>query len=121
MSENLPDRSIHIDGAVNGSLSGSHIVLGSNAEVDGEIVATAVIVHGHFRGQIEAQLVHLRPTCHVEGTIRHHSLRVELGARFDGISQPIQAVAPAAATRTDPAPMPATASAPAGELAPLRA
>lgn len=80
---------MHIDGAVKGCLCGSKIVLGANADVDGEIVATAVTIHGHFRGQIEAQSVHLRHACHVEGSIRHRSLTVELGARFDGESHPL--------------------------------
>lgn len=80
---------MHIDGAVKGSLSGSKVVLGANADVDGDIFATTVTIHGHFRGKIEAQSVHLRHACHVEGSIRHRSLTIELGARFDGESHPL--------------------------------
>jgi cytoskeletal protein CcmA (bactofilin family) len=104
-SDDAQARSMHIDGAVKGSLSGSKIVLGTNADVDGDITATAVTIHGHFRGQIEAQAVHLRSACHVEGTIRHRSLTVELGARFDGESHPLpDGHAPQPASQTIAAP-----------------
>lgn len=88
-SDDAQARNMHIDGAVKGNLNGSKIVLGANAQVDGDIIAAAVTIHGHFRGQIEAQSVYLRHCCHVEGTIRHRSLIIELGARFDGVSQPL--------------------------------
>lgn len=82
------DRSIHIDGSITGRIAGAHVVLGSHADVDGDIVAAAVTIHGRFRGQIDAGAVYLRQTCNVEGTIRHQSLIVEMGAHFDGTCQP---------------------------------
>lgn len=85
----LPDRGMRVDGTIKGNLSGSHIVLGSHAEVDGDIAAAAVTIHGRFFGQIEAQSVNLCRNCNAGGTIRYRTLTVELGARFDGELKPI--------------------------------
>jgi cytoskeletal protein CcmA (bactofilin family) len=87
-SERFPAHSTLIDGVITGRICGTHVVLGSNANVDGDIVASAVTIMGRFRGQIDAESVHLRQSCNVEGTIRHQSLYVEMGAKFDGASQP---------------------------------
>jgi len=88
-TEGIPDRSMRVDGTIKGNLSGSHIVLGSNAEVDGDIAASAVTIHGRFFGQIEAQSVNLCRNSIVGGTIRYRTLAVELGARFEGKLKPI--------------------------------
>jgi cytoskeletal protein CcmA (bactofilin family) len=88
-ADGIADRSMRVDGAIKGNLSGSHIVLGSNAEVDGDIAAAAVTIHGRFFGQIEAQSVNLCRNSIVGGTIRYRTLAIELGARFEGKLKPI--------------------------------
>ena len=75
---------IQIDGIVNGDIHSDVLIVGETAQVNGEISADSVRVHGHVTGQIKANSVSLAKTAHVLGDILHGNLAIEQGAFLEG-------------------------------------
>ena len=78
------DGEIQIDGAVDGDIRTTSLLVGETAHIKGEIVADSVFVHGSISGQIKSRSVNLAKTAHVVGDILHEDLVVEAGAFFEG-------------------------------------
>ena len=64
------------------------LVLGENAQLEGNVVAEDVMVRGRLIGSVRALKVMLQSAAHVEGDLVHKSLAVEHGTYFDGESRP---------------------------------
>ena len=75
---------MQIDGKVEGDIRSAGLVIGENAEVQGEIFAEDVTIRGKVTGRIRARKVLLAATCRVEGDILHEAFSVEAGAFFEG-------------------------------------
>lgn len=75
-----------IDGSFKGEIFTPDIlVVGDEAQVQGQIEADVVVISGHFDGQILAtQRVEIQSPAVVKGTIQTAILQVEEGAVFDG-------------------------------------
>lgn len=75
-----------VDGAVKGRIhSGKLLVLGENAEVEGEIEGERVAIYGRFRGTLRAcSQVEIHSSAIVSGDIYAPCLLLEPGGRFDG-------------------------------------
>ena len=78
------DGEIQIDGRVEGGIHSDVLIVGETAQVNGEITAESVRVHGHVTGQIKATSVSLAKTAHVLGDILHGNLAIEQGAFLEG-------------------------------------
>ena len=80
---------IQIDGKLNGDLSCSgNVVLGSNANVKGNISADSTAVSGQLAGNITAKdHIELKSTARVNGDIKARRLTVEDGVTFIGKSE----------------------------------
>lgn len=78
---------VQVDGAVEGDIHGSHVVIGQTAIVTGNVLAEEVIVRGHVVGSVRSKRVMLQSTSQVEGDIFHQSLSIEQGAMFEGKSR----------------------------------
>jgi cytoskeletal protein CcmA (bactofilin family) len=78
------DGEVQIDGIVNGDIFSGVLIVGETAQVNGEITAESVRVHGHVTGQIKANSVSLAKTAHVLGDILHGNLAIEQGAFLEG-------------------------------------
>ena len=78
------DGEIQIDGGIEGDIRCMTLLIGETADIRGEIVADAVIVHGRLTGQIKAKSVNLAATAHVIGDILHEDLSIETGAFLEG-------------------------------------
>ena len=79
---------LHVNGRVQGDVHCVALVLGENAQVEGNVVAQHVMVHGRLIGSVRALKVMLQSTAHVEGNLFHKGLSVELGTHFEGESRP---------------------------------
>jgi cytoskeletal protein CcmA (bactofilin family) len=79
---------LHVNGRVQGDVHCVALVLGENAELEGNVVAEDVMVRGRLIGSVRAQKVMLQSTAHVEGNLVHKSLAVEHGTHFEGESRP---------------------------------
>lgn len=75
---------IQIDGRVEGDIRSAGLVIGENAEVQGEVYAEDVTVRGKVMGRIRARKILLAATSRVEGDILHEAFAVESGAFFEG-------------------------------------
>jgi cytoskeletal protein CcmA (bactofilin family) len=79
---------LHLNGQVQGDVHCVALVLGENAQLEGNVVAEDVMVRGRLIGSVRAQKVMLQSTAHVEGNLVHKSLAVEHGTHFEGESRP---------------------------------
>ena len=79
---------LQLNGQVQGDVRCVVLVLGENAELEGNVVAEDVMVRGRLIGSVRAQKVMLQSTAHVEGNLVHKSLAVEHGTHFEGESRP---------------------------------
>ena len=79
---------LHLNGQVQGDVHCVALVLGENAQLEGNVVADDVMVRGRLIGSVRALKVILQSTAHVEGNLVHKSLAVEHGTHFEGESRP---------------------------------
>ena len=79
---------LHIDGHVQGDVYCVALVLGENAQLEGNVVAEDVTVRGHLIGSVSALTVTLEANSRVEGNLFHTSLSLEQGTHFEGESHP---------------------------------
>ena len=79
---------LHLNGRVLGDVHCVALVLGENAQLEGNVVAEDVMVRGRIVGSIRARRVSLQATSHVEGNLFHKSLSLEQGMHFEGESCP---------------------------------
>ena len=75
---------IQIDGRVDGDIRSGSVTIGEKANFEGESVAEDCTIRGRVQGIVRARKVQLSGTCHMEGTILHEALAVEVGAFFEG-------------------------------------
>ncbi len=75
---------VQLDGALEGDIKASTLIVGEKASVKGEIICETVTVRGRVEGGIRAKQVALAATAHIVGDILHSSLSVESGAHFEG-------------------------------------
>ncbi len=93
---------IRIEGKIYGNVKAkAKFVLGSEAYVDGSVVARSGEVAGKIRGNIEiAEMLILKPSAVINGDILTNQLVVEPGATFNGgckmghLAKEIQIVTP---------------------------
>ncbi len=79
---------LRIDGEITGDLtSSSRIVIGSKANIKGNLKAANAIVEGKVTGNVEVkEVLSLKATALIEGDISMQKLVVENGAVFNGKS-----------------------------------
>ena len=79
--------SLQLDGAIQGSLHGTEIVVGEKGRVEGTIAAQSIIIRGTVKGTVRALRVSLQEGAHVDGEIHHQTLAVDSKAFFEGKSR----------------------------------
>ena len=79
---------LHLNGRVLGDVHCVALVLGENAQIEGNAFAEEVIVRGRLIGSVRALRVSLQANSHVEGNLFHKSLSLEQGTHFEGESCP---------------------------------
>jgi cytoskeletal protein CcmA (bactofilin family) len=85
-----------IDSTIKGTLvSDGTLILGKNAQVEGEITGNRVIIGGRFSGTIQAKTsVEIQSNAIVAAEIHTPTLAIEPGAVFDGQCHMFPATAP---------------------------
>ena len=56
-------------------------------QVEGNVTADYVVIRGRLIGSVRARGVTLHSSCYVAGDVYYHTLVIEPGAHFDGISR----------------------------------
>jgi cytoskeletal protein CcmA (bactofilin family) len=77
------DGELHVHGKVHGSLCADRLVLGTDGEVEGDIVARDAHIGGRVNGRVFALNVTVESTADIKGRIFHHTVEVARGARVD--------------------------------------
>lgn len=83
--------SVRIDGKVVGTIEAPHdvnlsVVIGPTAEVQGDVLASRIIVAGRVSGNIHAfDRVEILATAVVQGDVKYTSIAVEHGAKLLGL------------------------------------
>jgi cytoskeletal protein CcmA (bactofilin family) len=75
---------VEVNGQIEGDVHCTSLVISSNAQVVGSVIAERVVVNGRVEGPIQGGDVVLKSKAHVVGDIRHKSLTIEKGAYFEG-------------------------------------
>jgi cytoskeletal protein CcmA (bactofilin family) len=92
------NESVRIDGKVVGNIEASKdaaisVVIGPNGEIQGDVVASRIIVAGKVSGNLHGfERVELMASALVQGDIKYASMAVEHGARLLGLMLQIDAV-----------------------------
>jgi cytoskeletal protein CcmA (bactofilin family) len=83
------DDTFRIDGKFEGKIrSGSELIVGETADVDAEIEVGRVSINGTFRGRIRAlERIDLLPRARVFADLCSPILKIEEGARYEGVCQ----------------------------------
>ena len=79
--------SLQLDGAIQGNLHGTEIVVGEKGRVEGTIAAQSIIIRGTVKGIVRALRVALQEGAHVDGEIHHQTLAIDSKAFFEGKSR----------------------------------
>ncbi len=72
-----------VDGTVNGSVSGDHLVLSQTGKIIGDVKVSSFVCHGTTDGTIVADIVSARKECFIKGKLEAGSLTVDSGASLD--------------------------------------
>ena len=77
---------IRVDGTIKGTLKvNGKLVLGTNGEIEGEIICDNAEIEGAVNGNIQVSgLLSLKSTCKITGDITTQKLSMEAGAMHNG-------------------------------------
>lgn len=72
-----------VDGTVNGSVTGDHLVLSQTGKIIGDVKVSSFVCHGTTDGTIVAEIVSARKECFIKGKLEAGSLTVDSGASLE--------------------------------------
>jgi cytoskeletal protein CcmA (bactofilin family) len=75
---------LYVHGTVFGRINADRVILGTEAVIEGDVVARDVHVEGRVNGRIFALNVTVESSANVTGRIFHNTVSVARGARIDG-------------------------------------
>ncbi len=80
------DGEVKLEGHIKGKVTGTGvIIIGERADLQADIFAPSIVVHGMVRGQIHASdRLELHRTAQVKGMIQAARIRIDEGAAFEG-------------------------------------
>jgi cytoskeletal protein CcmA (bactofilin family) len=81
---------VQVMGRVVGDIYAAKLIIGDGANVEGKMTAPEVVIHGIFKGTIQANAVSLQSTAIVEGEVIKQSLTIEPNAQFEGMSRRLE-------------------------------
>jgi cytoskeletal protein CcmA (bactofilin family) len=85
------DGSVYIFGRVIGDIQAPHLVIGEGAQVEGDVIAPEMTIHGAFKGAIHGNNVKLQRMAVVDGEVHNKPPTIEQNAQFEGVSRRLQA------------------------------
>ncbi|MDX9714517.1 MAG: polymer-forming cytoskeletal protein [Dissulfurispiraceae bacterium] len=78
---------LRIDGRFTGNITADWVIIGSSADLSGDISARGVVIGSRMHGNIEAsELVEIKPKGMLYGDVKTKKLTVAEGAVFEGRS-----------------------------------
>ncbi|MBB3065779.1 MULTISPECIES: polymer-forming cytoskeletal protein [Limibacillus] len=77
--------SLEIHGRMQGDIMAGDIYIAPGGSLEGEVDVLRFRIAGHYVGRADADSVIIESTAEVEGTIHHHEIVVESGAKLKGL------------------------------------
>jgi cytoskeletal protein CcmA (bactofilin family) len=98
------DGEVKLEGHIKGKVTGTGVVtVGEHANLQADVIAPIVIVHGIVRGEMQAtDRLELHRTAKVKGSIRAARVRIDEGAIFEGECRMTPKEAPVKAEASKP-------------------
>jgi cytoskeletal protein CcmA (bactofilin family) len=84
------DGDIQVEGVIDGDVRSKFLTIGTQAVVNGSVVADTISVEGTVNGQITGRIVQLGKSSKVNGDIVHESLSVDAGAFVHGMCRNVE-------------------------------
>jgi cytoskeletal protein CcmA (bactofilin family) len=81
---------LQILGHVAGDIHATSLTIGDGAQVEGNVIAQEMVIHGSFKGTIHANSVKLQNRAMVDGEIFNKQLIIEQNAQFEGVSRRLE-------------------------------
>jgi cytoskeletal protein CcmA (bactofilin family) len=78
------DCELLVEGRVKGNIRCTHVLVGKDGRIIGNVTANEVVVRGEVNGTIHADSVILQHNARVDGEVSHKMLTIEAGAYFEG-------------------------------------
>ncbi len=89
------------EGRIEGPCCAARVMIGEPGDVQGEVIASEIVVCGHIAGDLKASKIQLRAHGVIDGDIYYRTLSVDAGGRlngncrhaddpFAGVAQPIK-------------------------------
>jgi cytoskeletal protein CcmA (bactofilin family) len=75
---------IHLDGAIEGDLSCTTLILGPSGRVTGHVTAEKATLAGTIDGTVTARDLALERTAMITGDLAYENVSIETGAKVDG-------------------------------------
>jgi cytoskeletal protein CcmA (bactofilin family) len=75
---------LHIDGTVEGDVSGNAVILGPSGTIKGNLVADRANVGGTVEGTVNAATLVIERTAKVKGDLTYQNVSIENGAQVEG-------------------------------------
>ncbi len=75
---------LHIDGTVDGDVSGKTVILGAAGTIKGNLVAERANVGGTVEGTVNAATLVIERTARVTGDLTYQTVSIENGAQVEG-------------------------------------
>ena len=81
------DKTVRIDGKINGNIIAEGVIVGEKAEITGDIDTKVIVIAGLIKGNINAsETIEILPQAKVFGDIKTNILTIAEGAHFYGNS-----------------------------------
>ncbi len=76
-----------MDGKIEGTIrSSKNVTVGHNGSIEGEVYAQHLVVQGNVRGNVEAEIVEIKESGRVSGTVESREFIIEPKGFFEGQS-----------------------------------
>lgn len=76
---------LEIRGQMQGDIMAGEIYIAPGGSLEGEVDVLRFRIAGHYTGRADADSVIIESTAEVEGTIHHHEIVIESGAKLKGL------------------------------------
>ena len=78
---------LFVDGKIEGTIrSSKNVTVGHNGAIEGEVYAQHLVVQGNVRGNVEAEIVEIKESGRVSGTVESREFIIEPKGFFEGQS-----------------------------------
>ena len=78
------DGELVVSGVVSGRIAALRLVIAAGGQVEGDVIAREVVIHGRLNGRVFAPAVTIEASAEVDGRIFHTTIAVAQGARVNG-------------------------------------